>query len=156
MPACHLSFWLPILLQSPSLLPISHSQTTVPFSFALFLKEVHRMAQFHICLSHCLSFSAPSHPAVSKTNPVRFPLGQNSEFWNWSWDPIWNFFLVVDSLGTAVATPVLLVFLLLCCWLPSSLNLDPLHLRVTHSSLSWELVPRGEIVVSQECTQWQL
>ena len=54
MPACHFSFWLPILLQSSLWLLISHCQTMVPSSFALFLKEVLRMAQFCISLSHCL------------------------------------------------------------------------------------------------------
>lgn len=50
---------------------------------------------------------------------------------------------------TTVTTSVLLVFLLLCCWLSSFLSLDPLHLRITRSSVCWELVPQGSRGVSR-------
>ena len=74
IPAGHFSFWLPILLQSSFL--ISHCQTMVPSSLALFLKEVLRMAQFYICLSCCLSFLPPlqfQRQVLSNSLWIRIP-----------------------------------------------------------------------------------
>ena len=140
MPACHFSFWLPILLQSSLWLLISHCQTMVPSSFALFLKEVLRMAQFCICLSHCLL-----SPTLHSFRGKSYQIPSGSEF------PVLTWILELELRshlelfpwcrlfwGTAIATPVLLVFLLHYYWLPSPLSSDlyiwGLHLTVSVGS----------------------
>ena len=100
MPAGHFSFWLPILLQSSLSFLISHCQTMVPSSLALFFKEVLRMAQFYICLSYCLSFLPP----------LQF---QRQVLSNSLWIRIPSLDL---SFGTGVEIPFGIISLMLALW----------------------------------------